>query len=340
MFYPIVRQLLFLLDPEFAHHVSLNTLRTLAQIKLLKKLVKKIPPRPCKIMNLDFDHPVGIAAGFDKNGEFIDTLAALGFSHIEIGTVTPKPQLGNIRPRLFRIPQAQALINRMGFNNRGVDQLISNVKASKYRGILGINIGKNATTPIENAIDDYQHCFAKVYPYASYVVVNISSPNTPGLRDLQSAEHLNHLLFKLKHQQDQLSDQYRRYVPLVIKISPDLSFEELKDMANTFIEYKIDGIIATNTTTSRDGLSGLKHANEQGGLSGKPLSHKATAILQQLNQLIAGQIPIFASGGILSAEDAQQKMDGGASLLQLYTGFIYKGPSLIYDCVKNLNFTQ
>lgn len=336
MLYPLVRRLLFLLDTEVAHKSTLKTLKFLDQIKLLKVLVNKIPSRPCKIMDINFEHPIGLAAGFDKNGEYINCLATLGFSHIEIGTVTPKPQPGNPIPRLFRLTNAEAIINRMGFNNNGVDVLIHNVKASKYQGILGINIGKNADTQLENAIDDYQHCLNTVYPYASYVVVNISSPNTPGLRNLQNTEYLNRLIFTLKHQQDQLANQYNKYVPLVFKIAPDLSFEDLKHMAHSFSEYRIDGIIATNTTVSREGVLGEKFANEQGGLSGKPLFNRATRTLEQMNQLVSGKIPIIASGGILSLEDAQQKMDSGASLLQIYTGFVYKGPYLIYDCAKNL----
>lgn len=337
MFYPLIRSLLFLLDPEVAHRFSLSSLRMLDQINLLQFLVKKIPARPCKVMNLSFEHPVGIAAGFDKNGEYIAALGRLGFSHIEIGTVTPKPQLGNVRPRLFRLTEQQALINRMGFNNRGVEEVINCVKKTQYRGILGINIGKNATTPLENAVDDYQYCLEKVYRYASYVVLNISSPNTPGLRNLQSIEHLNLLLFKLKRQQHELTNEHRKYVPLVIKISPDLEFDDLKQMVNAFCEYKVDAIIATNTTTLREGVYGSKFANEQGGLSGKPLFNRATQILEDLNRLVAGQIPLIASGGILTPQDAQKKMDAGASLIQLYTGFIYKGPRLISDIVTDLN---
>jgi len=289
-------------------------------------------------MGLTFPNPVGLAAGLDKDGAYIDGLAALGFGFIEIGTVTPRAQPGNPKPRMFRLPEAQALINRMGFNNGGVDAFVRNVQASRFyqeqRGILGLNIGKNADTPIERATDDYLYCLDKVYPYAAYVTVNISSPNTKNLRQLQQASEIDALLSALKMAQSQLADKHGRYVPLVLKIAPDLDDEQIDTIASALLRHHIDGVIATNTTITRDAVQGLTHANETGGLSGAPVRDLSTRVVRALHQVLQGEIPIIGVGGILSGSDASEKMAAGASLVQLYTGLIYRGPALVGECAS------
>ena len=289
-------------------------------------------------MGLTFPNPVGLAAGLDKDGAYIDGLAALGFGFIEIGTVTPRAQPGNPKPRMFRVPEAQALINRMGFNNGGVDAFVRNVQASRFyqeqRGILGLNIGKNADTPIERATDDYLYCLDKVYPYAAYVTVNISSPNTKNLRQLQQASEIDALLSALKMAQSQLADKHGRYVPLVLKIAPDLDDEQIDTIASALLRNQIDGVIATNTTITRDAVQGLTHANETGGLSGAPVRDLSTRVIRALHQVLQGEIPIIGVGGILSGSDASEKMAAGASLVQLYTGLIYRGPALVGECAS------
>ncbi len=289
---------------------------------------------PRTVMGLTFPNPLGLAAGLDKNGECIDGLAALGFGHIEIGTVTPLPQPGNPKPRLFRIPQANAIINRMGFNNDGVDKLIANVKSAQYKGILGINIGKNAVTPIEQAANDYLICLRKVYPLASYVTVNISSPNTKNLRDLQSEDALNDLLRSLKQEQQQLADTHGKYVPLALKIAPDLDAEQVKQIARLLMMHHIDGVIATNTTLSREGVEGMVHGDEAGGLSGAPVRDKSTAVIGQLAAELQGALPIIGVGGVLRGADAAEKLKAGASLVQVYSGLVYRGPELVGECCK------
>ena len=289
-------------------------------------------------MGLTFPNPVGLAAGLDKDGAYIDGLAALGFGFIEIGTVTPRAQPGNPKPRMFRLPEAQALINRMGFNNGGVDAFVRNVQASRFyqkrQGILGLNIGKNADTPIERATDDYLYCLDKVYPYAAYVTVNISSPNTKNLRQLQQASELDALLSSLKQAQSRLADTHGRYVPLVLKIAPDLDDEQIDTIASALLRHHIDGVIATNTTITRDAVQGLAHANETGGLSGAPVRDLSTRVIRALHQVLQGEIPIIGVGGILSGTDASEKMAAGASLVQLYTGLIYRGPALVRECTS------
>ena len=270
----------------------------------------------------------------DKNGAYIDALASLGFGFIEIGTITPRPQAGNPQPRLFRIPQAKAIINRMGFNNDGVDQLIENVKASNFKGVLGINIGKNADTAVEDAVSDYLICLEKVYNYASYVTVNISSPNTKNLRSLQSGHALTELLETLKKRQLELAEEYQHYVPLVLKVAPDLTQEDIQFIASQLIEFKIDGLIVTNTTLSREGVENLPSGDEAGGLSGAPVFEKSTACLQAFSNILKDQIPLIGVGGILSGEQAIAKQQAGASLVQIYSGLIYTGPALIKDCVN------
>ena len=339
MLYSSLRTLLFQLDPETAHDWTLLLLRQ-AFNSPLGKLGGLIPlPRPTaprRVMGLDFPNPVGLAAGLDKNGECIRAWQALGFGFIEIGTVTPRPQSGNPKPRMFRLPAARALINRMGFNNKGVDYLVEQVRRSGYKGVLGINIGKNADTPVERATDDYLIGLRKVYPWASYVAANISSPNTPGLRDLQYGAALDRLLEALKTEQRRLAEEHGRYVPLAIKIAPDLADEDLAAVGQALLRHEIDAVIAANTTFSRAGVEKLPHADETGGLSGAPLRDRSTAVVRQLANILDGNMPIIAIGGILSGADADAKIAAGASLVQLYTGFIYRGPELVCEAVAAL----
>lgn len=331
--YRLARPALFGLDPEKAHQVTFQGLTLAARLGILPRLYPTLS-KPVSCFGLTFPNPVGLGAGLDKNGDYIDALAALGFGFIEIGTVTPRPQPGNPTPRLFRLPQAQAIINRMGFNNDGVDRLIQNVERAQYRGILGINIGKNATTPVEAAVDDYVHCLEKVYPYASYVTVNISSPNTQGLRSLQSGDALTVLLSQLKDRQSQLASQHGKAVPLLLKVAPDLTEQDVEFIAARLVEFEFDGLITTNTTIRRDAVSHLPHGQEAGGLSGAPVKAVSTAILQQFHDRLQGRIPLIGVGGILTGADAHDKHRAGASLCQLYSGLVYTGPGLIADCVR------
>ncbi|MGB6977002.1 MAG: quinone-dependent dihydroorotate dehydrogenase [Gammaproteobacteria bacterium] len=332
-FYSLLRNGLFCLEPETAHKITLSSLKWLVQMGLFKPISLA---SPITVMGIPFPNRIGLAAGMDKNGEYLTALAALGFGFLEIGTVTPHAQLGNPKPRLFRLPQAQALINRLGFNNRGVAYLIEQVQQSRFSGVLGINIGKNADTPLEKATEDYLFCLHQVYPYASYVTINISSPNTPGLRQLQSETYLNNLLNILKQAQQQLAQQHQKYVPLVVKISPDMSDEELTQLAQTLLKQQIDGVIATNTTLSREAVAHLPHGEETGGLSGKPLFSKSTAVIRQLRELLQDKIPIIAVGGIMNGDNAKEKIAAGASLVQVYTGLIYTGPHLIRQIYQAL----
>ncbi|MCK0508851.1 quinone-dependent dihydroorotate dehydrogenase [Aromatoleum anaerobium] len=331
MLYDIARPLLFSLDPETAHEFSLAALHLLGRV-----LPAATPAKsdPVDVMGLRFPNRIGLAAGLDKNGEAIDGLARLGFGFIEIGTITPRSQPGNPRPRMFRLPEARAIINRMGFNNHGVDALLANVKAAKYRGILGINIGKNFDTPIERAADDYLACLDKVYALASYVTVNISSPNTQNLRQLQGESELDDLLGRLKARQRQLADSHGRYVPLTLKIAPDLEPPQIINIADALRRHRIDGVIATNTTIARDKVQGIRYAEQQGGLSGAPVFEASTAVVAQLARALGGELPIIAAGGILDGRGACAKLAAGASLVQVYSGLIYRGPSLIGECVQ------
>ena len=333
MLYSLARPLLFSLAPERAHELTLSLLKSAHRMGMMRQ---SIASKPVTCMGIQFPNPVGLAAGLDKNGAYIDALAGLGFGFIEIGTITPRPQAGNPHPRLFRLPEAKAIINRMGFNNDGVDKLIENVKAAKFKGILGINIGKNADTPVENAVDDYLICLEKVYNYASYVTVNISSPNTKNLRSLQSGDALTELLEMLRKRQLELAEEHQHYVPLVLKVAPDLTVEDIEFIAKQLIQFKIDGLIVTNTTLSREGVENLKHGNEAGGLSGAPVFEKSTACLAAFSKALQGQVPLIGVGGILSGEQAVAKQDAGASLVQIYSGLIYTGPTLIKDCVDAL----
>lgn len=333
--YALARPLLFSLDPEAAHHLTMPLLRRAAGIGLTRFLATPASD-PRTVMGIRFANPVGLAAGLDKDGAYIDGLAALGFGFLEIGTVTPLPQPGNPLPRMFRLPAARALINRMGFNNGGVDAFVANVQASAFfqnrRGVLGLNIGKNASTPIENAVDDYLLCLQKVYPFADYVTVNISSPNTNNLRQLQDAAALDRLLSQLKERQQRLADRHRRYVPIALKIAPDLDADQVRVIADALLRHRMDGVIATNTTVARDAVAGMPHALEAGGLSGAPVAAASTAIIRALRTQLGDAIPIIGVGGILCAADAQEKMRAGASLIQLYTGLIYRGPALVTEC--------
>ncbi len=337
--YSLARPLLFSLDAETAHNLTLPSLRTAASLGLTQ-LLPKAEPDARQVMGLKFPNPVGLAAGLDKDGAYIDGLAALGFGFIEIGTVTPRAQAGNPKPRMFRLPQARAIINRMGFNNGGVDAFVNNVQASRFyqeqQGILGLNIGKNVDTPIERATEDYLHCLEKVYPYAAYVTVNISSPNTKNLRQLQQASELDDLLSRLKQTQTKLADKYGRYVPLALKIAPDLDTEQIKSIAEALLRHKIDGVIATNTTISRAAVQGMAHAEEAGGLSGAPVLEASNQVIAALHQELGNALPIIGVGGILSGADAKAKMQAGASLVQLYTGLIYRGPALVRECAAAL----
>ena len=336
MFYPLARHLLFKLDPEKAHELSLKQLSRLHGTPLDIFFRQSLPPRPVTCMGLNFANPVGLAAGLDKDGECIDAFGAMGFGFIEVGTVTPKPQSGNDKPRLFRVVPAEGIINRMGFNNLGVDHLVERVKAAKYQGVIGINIGKNKDTPIENGKDDYLICMDKVYDHAGYIAVNISSPNTPGLRQLQYGEALDDLLAALKERQKILAAQYKKYVPVVVKIAPDLSLDEIKQVAGSLIKNGIDGVIATNTTLARDMIYDMPHAGETGGLSGRPLQHKSTEVIRLLAQELNGALPIIGVGGVDSALAAREKLQAGATLVQIYSGFIYKGPALVKEIVTNI----
>ena len=335
-YYPLARHFLFKLDPEVAHELSIHQLAWMGGTPFELFFRNKLPSRPVEVMGLKFDNPVGLAAGLDKDGDAIDAFGAMGFGFIEVGTVTPRPQPGNDKPRIFRVIPAQGIINRMGFNNKGVDNLIENVKKSRYKGILGINLGKNKDTPIENGKDDYLICMDKVYPYAGYIAVNISSPNTPNLRQLQYGEALDELLKVLKERQKELAEQHKKYVPLAVKIAPDLTSDELKQVAESLLKYNIDGVIATNTTLDRELIHDMPHAAETGGLSGRPLQNKSTEIIRQLHEYLKGQIPIIGVGGIDSAMAAREKMQAGAELVQIYSGFIYHGPDLVKNIVNNI----
>ncbi|CCJ78842.1 quinone-dependent dihydroorotate dehydrogenase [Cronobacter muytjensii] len=336
MYYPFVRKALFQLDPERAHEFTFQQMRRITGTPLEALMRQNVPAKPVTCMGLTFKNPLGLAAGLDKNGECIDVLGALGFGSVEIGTVTPRPQPGNDKPRIFRLVEAEGLINRMGFNNLGVDNLVENVKRAHFDGVLGINIGKNKDTPVEQGKDDYLICMEKVFPYAGYIAINISSPNTPGLRSLQYGDALDDLLGAIKAQQQQLSQKHHKYVPVAVKIAPDLSIEELIQVADSLVRHNIDGVIATNTTLDRTLVQGMKHCDETGGLSGRPLQLKSTEIIRLLNQELQGRLPIIGVGGIDSVIAAREKMAAGASLIQIYSGFIFKGPPLVKEIVTHL----
>ncbi|MCO4756480.1 MAG: quinone-dependent dihydroorotate dehydrogenase [Oceanospirillaceae bacterium] len=334
MLYPLARSLMFRFDPETSHEVALHTMNIASDLGFHKLMGAAEISDPVEVMGLSFPNRVGLAAGLDKNGIAVDGLAAMGFGFVEVGTVTPRPQAGNPKPRLFRLPEQSAIINRMGFNNDGVDHLLKNLQKSTYKGILGINIGKNKDTPNEKANDDYLYCMRKVYDRASYITVNVSSPNTPGLRTLQYGESLNSLLDALKSEQVRQAKLHDRYVPIAVKIAPDMEEEEFELVASSLKAYEMDAVIATNTTLSREGVEGSPFAQEAGGLSGAPVRNKSTRAIRILSNALDGALPIIGVGGITEGFDAAEKIEAGASLVQIYSGFIYHGPQLVTDSVR------
>ncbi|EHZ2551816.1 quinone-dependent dihydroorotate dehydrogenase [Vibrio vulnificus] len=336
MLYRLARAGFFQLDAEKAHDLAIQNFKRFTGTPIDLFYRQQLPNRPVECMGLTFRNPVGLAAGLDKNGECIEAFDAMGFGFVEVGTVTPRAQSGNDKPRLFRLVGAEGIINRMGFNNLGVDNLIENVKKAKYSCVLGINIGKNKDTPIEKGAVDYLICMEKVYEYAGYIAVNISSPNTPGLRTLQYGEALDELLVELKRKQAELEEKHGKYVPLALKIAPDLTDDEISQICQSLINNKIDGVIATNTTLDRTMVEGMKHAQEAGGLSGRPLQSRSTEVVRLLRKVLQGNIPIIGVGGVDSYVAAKEKMLAGADLVQVYSGFIYHGPGLVRDIVKNL----
>jgi dihydroorotate dehydrogenase len=336
-FYPLLRPLLFRLDPETAHEVTLKLLKLTHACRLSKLIHPSVNDNPVNVMGLSFKNPVGLAAGLDKNGDYIDALATLGFGFIEIGTVTPRPQSGNPKPRLFRLPEHQAIINRLGFNNLGIDHLLKQVENCAYNGVLGINIGKNFDTPIEKAVDDYLFGLRKAYPFASYITINISSPNTQNLRQLQQGDESRKLVAALKEEQIKLQQEHGKYVPLALKIAPDLTPEDISRLALLLMEFEIDGVIATNTTIARDMIAGHPLAQEAGGLSGAPLTKQSTHIIKTLAAELQGKVPIIGVGGIMTVEDAKEKLAAGASLVQVYTGLIYRGPKIAREVIETLD---
>jgi dihydroorotate dehydrogenase len=332
--YFCLRWFLFRLDPERAHERVLVMLKHLHRLGVLGWFAPKVETDPKSWFGVRFPNPIGLAAGLDKNGEYIEALAAIGFGFIEVGTVTPRPQPGNEKPRLFRLPKAHALINRLGFNNKGVDYLLTQIRASHYTGVLGINIGKNADTPLDKAKDDYLYCLERVYLYASYIVINISSPNTQGLRDLQHGQYFDDLLSSIVKMKTALASQNHRVVPILVKVSPDLTPDQIEALAASILAHRIDGVVATNTTLSRQEIAGIPDADQAGGLSGPPLAPKSTNVIAQFRKALGPHVPIIGVGGVESLAGAQQKLQVGANLLQVYTGFIYQGPRLIHRLVK------
>lgn len=335
MIYRLARSVFFQLDAEKAHDLAIQNFSRFTGTPLDLFYRQHVPDRPVEVMGIKFKNPVGLAAGLDKNGECIDAFGAMGFGFVEVGTVTPRPQSGNEKPRLFRVLPAEGLINRFGFNNLGVDNLVENVKKSKYDGVIGINIGKNKDTPIEKGAEDYLICMDKVYEHAGYIAVNISSPNTPGLRSLQYGEALDDLLSQLKAKQEELAEKHGKYVPIALKIAPDLEDHEIVQIAESLIKNKIDGVIGTNTTLDRTLVKGMPHCDEMGGLSGRPLQNRSTEVIRRLAEELNGALPIIGVGGIDSAISAREKMNAGAQLVQIYSGFIYHGPKLVKDIVMN-----
>jgi dihydroorotate dehydrogenase len=333
MFYDLARKVLFATDPETAHELSMESLRMGHRLGATRLLCKE-RSQPVACMGLEFPNPVGVAPGLDKNGDYFEALGSLGFGFVEIGTVTPRPQPGNPKPRVFRLTEAQAMINRLGFNNKGVDHLVRRVKNHSFKGVLGINIGKNFDTPNENAVDDYLLCFEKVYSYADYITINISSPNTKNLRDLQGEAELDHLLGSINSKRTELADSLGRRVPVALKVAPDLEDDALPAIAQSVSHHEMDAVIATNTTISREEVKGMKHADEAGGLSGAPLKARADAVLGALRKLLPAEVALIGVGGITRGQDAIDKLDLGADLVQFYTGMVYRGPELLNECLQ------
>jgi len=336
LFYPLTRAALFCMDAEQAHALTLKGLNAAVAAGTAGLINGRIPDDPRTVMGLRFANPVGLAAGADKNGECIDGFGALGFGFLELGGVTPRPQPGNPKPRLFRIPEARAIINRLGFNNLGVDVLVENLKRRKYKGVVGVNLGKNLDTPLAQAADDYAICYEKVYPHTDFATVNISSPNTKNLRQLQGEDELGPILARIKREQARLADAHGKLVPVAVKIAPDLSDEEIEVIARLLIQHKIDAVIATNTTVSREAVQGLPNADEAGGLSGAPVFEPSNRVIRALAGHLDGALPIIGVGGIMSGADARAKIEAGASLVQFYSGLVYRGPGLVAEVARAL----
>ncbi len=334
--YSALRPLLFRLPAELSHELTLDLIGAAERLGLLGLAVNPLPDAPVEAMGLRFSNPVGLAAGLDKNADCFNALGRLGFGFLEVGTVTPRPQPGNARPRLFRLPEAGALINRMGFNNAGVEHVRANLDRRRYRGIVGVNIGKNVDTPVERAVDDYLHCMDRLYDRADYIAVNISSPNTPGLRTLQFGQTLEALLTSLKQRQRELADRSGRYVPLAVKVAPDMDDSEVREMARCFLAAQVDGVIATNTTIDRRDVAHMRHGREKGGLSGPPVRPRSTHVISVLSDALEERLPIIGVGGVDSAAAAREKLEAGACLVQIYTGLIYHGPGLLREIVESL----
>jgi dihydroorotate dehydrogenase len=333
--YNLFKKAAFMLSAETAHELTIDAFSAMSNLKATGLIPAPKAQKPVNAFGIDFPNAIGLAAGLDKNGEAIDTLGAFGFGFVEVGTVTPKPQPGNPLPRLFRIPEKEAIVNRMGFNNKGVDYLVDRIKKSTYTGVIGVNIGKNKQTPEDEAVNDYLYCLERVYEVAGYVAVNLSSPNTPGLRNLQFGDNLKNLIIALKAKQSELDEKYD-HKPILIKIAPDLTEDEVKDLADTFNEMAVEGVIATNTTISRDAVQGLKNSEEAGGLSGAPIRDQSNAILKLFREQLNGEIPLIGVGGVMSEHDAEEKLKMGADLVQIYSGFIYSGPGLVKRAVERL----
>ncbi|MBN8431773.1 quinone-dependent dihydroorotate dehydrogenase [Microbulbifer salipaludis] len=329
--YQHLRKALFALDPERSHHLSMDAIGAAERLGLMSLFARQIPDDPVELMGLTLPNPVGLAAGLDKNAQAFNGLGALGFGFVEVGTVTPRPQPGNPQPRVFRLPDAEAIINRMGFNNEGVDYLLERVKRRRYSGVLGINVGKNFDTPVEKAADDYCLCMDKVYAHADYITANVSSPNTKGLRDLQFGDSLSRLLEALKEKQGALAAEHDRYVPLAVKIAPDMDDDAISHVAKALRDHEIDGVIATNTTIDKSSVAHLAHGSEEGGLSGRPLTERSTEVIRKLSDALKGEIPIIGVGGIFDGESAADKIRAGATAVQIYSGFIYRGPEVIRE---------
>ena len=336
MNYEALRNMLFLLPAEVSHHVSMQSIGLMEQLSLTSLIARGVPDDPVEVMGIRFPNRVGLAAGLDKDAACIDGLAAMGFGFLEVGTVTPLAQDGNTKPRMFRLKDKQALINRMGFNNQGVDPMCKRVRRSKFNGVLGINIGKNTTTSVSDALADYIFCMRKVYKQASYVAVNISSPNSPGLRDLQKESELARLIEGLKQEHEALKEKFGKHVPLVVKIAPDMGDEDMTNLARRLLSFELDGVIVSNTTVSRGAVAGERHASQSGGLSGAPLRSQANHALSLVSNEVKGKMAVIGVGGIVKGEDAAEKIRLGADLVQIYTGFIYQGPDLISNCVKSM----
>lgn len=330
MLYSLARPLLFSLEPETAHRVTLG----LAELSARLRISGKKPSAPVRVMGIDFPNPVGAAAGLDKHAEHVNGVAALGFGFVELGGVTPRPQPGNPRPRLFRLPEARAIINRYGLNSIGVEAFAENLKRARAKAVIGVNIGKNRDTPNEHAAEDYERCLEVLYPHVHYLSINVSSPNTKGMRDLQSARFLTELIRKMRFRREHLRDQHGRNVAFVLKISPDIDETAIRDIAEVARRERIDGLIATNTTVSREGVAGLPHGAEEGGLSGAPLRARATEVLRRFAFHLKNEVTLIGGGGILSGADAREKFDAGASLVQIYSGLVFRGPRLISECVS------